>query len=152
MRAPHKHDAISLDDIRDFRFIILDQNKLQGSYRRWLDFAHTAGGTCKYTLWLWNVPIFVTVNKDTCIFRGIWGEAVTYAPPRGGVLGWSPEGPTNTDSRQNILAVTGVPASRATRGHSYSTPITRMVAAAHAHRGMEAPAEKFGWWSPKIGS
>jgi hypothetical protein len=60
-----KHDGLVLDDIRDLLFVNDHQEKLQGSYRRAVEFASTAGGTCAYWRDLYRVPVVLTVNDST---------------------------------------------------------------------------------------
>ena len=60
-----KHDAVILDDCRDFRFLVERQEKLQGKVDAKVEFASTPGGKCKYTKWLHRVPIVVTANFST---------------------------------------------------------------------------------------
>ena len=43
-----KHDAVVLDDCRDFRFLVEHQEKLQGKVDARVEFASTPGGQCKY--------------------------------------------------------------------------------------------------------
>ena len=59
------HDAIVLDDIRDFSFLVRHQEKIQGKYDFKVEFATTPGGQCSYSRWLWRVPIVVTANLTT---------------------------------------------------------------------------------------
>lgn len=59
------HDGIVVDDIRDFRFLVEQQDKLQGKYDNRVEFASTPGGQCAYRLWLWKVPVVVTANLST---------------------------------------------------------------------------------------
>ena len=42
------HDAVVLDDCRDFRFLVEHQEKLQGKVDARVEFASTPGGQCKY--------------------------------------------------------------------------------------------------------
>ena len=60
-----QHDAIVLDDCRDFQFLVEHQEKLQGKVDAKVEFASTPGGQCKYTKWLHRVPIVVTANFTT---------------------------------------------------------------------------------------
>lgn len=59
------HDAIVLDDLRDLRFLTENQDKIQGKYDGLIEFATTAGGACKYELYLFKVPIVATANFST---------------------------------------------------------------------------------------
>ena len=59
------HDGIVLDDVRDLQFIADHQDKLQGKYDTFVEFASTAGGTCAYRKDLFAVPIAATVNHST---------------------------------------------------------------------------------------
>jgi hypothetical protein len=60
-----KHEAIILDDIRDFAFLVRNQEKVQGKYDAKIEFATTPGGHLSYKRWLWRVPIVVTANLTT---------------------------------------------------------------------------------------
>ena len=60
-----RHDGIVLDDCRDLRFLVNNQEKLQGKYDSLVEFATTPGGQCAYTKDLYGVPIVVTANLDT---------------------------------------------------------------------------------------
>ena len=60
-----EHDALVLDDLRDFQFLVDHQEKLQAKADAKVEFATTQGGTCKYTKWLHRVPIVVTANYTT---------------------------------------------------------------------------------------
>ena len=59
------HDAIILDDLRDFNFCVLHQEKLQGKVSAKLEFASTASGMFAYSKWLWKVPLVFTANYTT---------------------------------------------------------------------------------------
>ena len=59
------HDAIILDDIRDLKFIVRHQEKLQGKCDARLEFASTPGGQCAYGKWLFCIPIVATCNYST---------------------------------------------------------------------------------------
>ena len=60
-----KHDAIILDDIRDCKFFIRHQDKLQGKYDSLVEFASTPGGQCAYSHDLFAIPIVATINYAT---------------------------------------------------------------------------------------
>ena len=60
-----KHDAIVLDDVRDFSFLVLHQEKLQAKSDALVEFASTPGGQCAFTKWLHRIPIVVTANHST---------------------------------------------------------------------------------------
>ena len=60
-----KHDAVVLDDCRDFAFLVHHQEKLQGKSDARVEFASTPGGQCSYVKWLHRVPIVVTANYTT---------------------------------------------------------------------------------------
>lgn len=60
-----KHDGIILDDVRDLAFLAEHQEKLQGKYDTFVEFATTQGGTCAYKKYLFRVPIAATVNYST---------------------------------------------------------------------------------------
>ena len=60
-----KHDAVILDDIRDFSFLVLHQEKLQGESDFRVEFASTPGGQCAFSKWLHRVPLVVTANNTT---------------------------------------------------------------------------------------
>ena len=59
------HDGIVLDDVRDLKFLVRFQDKLQGKYDARVEFAATPGGTCSYSRWLWKVPVVITANFTT---------------------------------------------------------------------------------------
>lgn len=59
------HDAIVLDDCRDFAFLVQHQEKLQGKVDAKVEFASTPGGQCAFTKWLHRIPIVVTANFTT---------------------------------------------------------------------------------------
>ncbi len=59
------HDAIILDDVRDCRFLVIHQDKLQGTYDRSVEFASTQGGQCAYDHDLYAIPIVATINNST---------------------------------------------------------------------------------------
>ena len=59
------HDGLILDDLRDLRWLVKHQDKLQGKYNDHLEFGSTPGGTCAYTLDLFAVPVVVTANYST---------------------------------------------------------------------------------------
>lgn len=61
----HVHDGLVLDDVRDLKFLVEHQEKLQGKYDAHVEFASTQGGTCKYTKYLFRVPVAVTINFST---------------------------------------------------------------------------------------
>ena len=59
------HDAVVLDDCRDFGFLVQHQEKLQGKVDSRVEFASTPGGQCAYSKWLHRVPVVVTANFTT---------------------------------------------------------------------------------------
>jgi hypothetical protein len=59
------HDALILDDIRDFIFLVRHQEKIQGKVDRVVTFAETPSGGYAYRRWLSRVPIVVTANFTT---------------------------------------------------------------------------------------
>ena len=59
------HDGIILDDLRDFKFLMQNQEKVQGKYDSLVEFASTPGGGLAYTKDLFALPIIVTANYDT---------------------------------------------------------------------------------------
>lgn len=59
------HDALILDDVRDLKFVVEHQDKLQGKYDAHIEFASTPGGQCSYKKWLFQVPTVVTINFST---------------------------------------------------------------------------------------
>ena len=61
----HANDGLVLDDVRDLNFLVEHQEKLQGKYDARVEFASTQGGTCKYTKYLFAVPVVVTINYST---------------------------------------------------------------------------------------
>jgi hypothetical protein len=58
-------DGVVLDDVRDMKFLVEHQEKLQGKYNAAIEFSSTQGGTCAYFRDLFRVPIVVTVNNST---------------------------------------------------------------------------------------
>ena len=58
------HDGIVLDDIRDLRFLVAHQEKLQGKYTP-VEFGSTQGGMYAYQLDLFAIPIVATFNGST---------------------------------------------------------------------------------------
>ena len=60
-----KHDAVVLDDVRDFGFLVDHQEKLQGKSDAKVEFASTPGGKCAYGKWLHRIPVVVTANYTT---------------------------------------------------------------------------------------
>ena len=59
------HDAVILDDVRDLKFVVMHQEKLQGKYDYEVEFASTQGGRCAYTRDLFATPIVVTAKYST---------------------------------------------------------------------------------------
>ena len=59
------HTAIVLDDVRDLRFVVRHQDKLQGKYDCLVEFASTPGGQCAFAKDLFRIPIIVTINNST---------------------------------------------------------------------------------------
>ena len=59
------HDGIILDDVRDLRFLVQNQEKLQGKYDYFPEFASTPGGQCAFKRDLFAVPLVATVNNST---------------------------------------------------------------------------------------
>ena len=59
------HDALILDDVRDLKFVVEHQDKLQGKYDAHIEFASTPGGQCSYKKWLFKVPTVITINFST---------------------------------------------------------------------------------------
>ena len=66
----HVNDGLVLDDVRDLSFLVEHQEKLQGKYDARVEFASTQGGTCRYTKYLFAVPVAVTINFSII---GTWG-------------------------------------------------------------------------------
>ena len=62
------HDGIILDDVGDMALLADHQDKLQGKYDTWVEFATTPGGTCAFRKYLFAVSIAVSVNYSTCNF------------------------------------------------------------------------------------
>ena len=60
-----QHDGIVLDDIRDFAFLVRNQDKLQGKSDGVVEFASTPGGQLAFTKWLHRAPVVVTANFTT---------------------------------------------------------------------------------------
>ena len=61
----HVNDGLVLDDVRDLSFFVERQEKLQGKYDARVESASTQGGTCRYTKYLFAVPVAVTINFST---------------------------------------------------------------------------------------
>jgi len=59
------HDGIVLDDMRDFNFCEMHQEKLQGKVDTEVEFASTPSGQYAFSKWLWRVPVVVTANFTT---------------------------------------------------------------------------------------
>lgn len=59
------HDGLVLDDVRDLEFLSLQQDKLQSTYHRAVEFASTPGGKCAFQKYLFRIPIVVTCNYST---------------------------------------------------------------------------------------
>ena len=59
------HDGLVLDDVRDLEFVSSNQEKLQSSYHRAIEFASTPGGTCSYRKYLYRIPTVLTINYST---------------------------------------------------------------------------------------
>ena len=60
-----QHDGLVLDDVRDLRFLVQHQDKLQGKYDNRVEFASTPGGRCAYSRWLYQIPVVATFNYST---------------------------------------------------------------------------------------
>ena len=61
----HVHDGIVLDDVRDLKFLVDHQDKLQGKYDSMVEFASTQGGTCAFCKYLYATPVVATINDST---------------------------------------------------------------------------------------
>ena len=59
------HDGLVLDDLRDLEFLAQNQEKLQGKYDYFPEFASTPGGQCAFKRDLFAVPLVATVNNST---------------------------------------------------------------------------------------
>jgi len=59
------HDALVLDDVRDFYFLVKHQEKLQAKYEPAVEFGSTPGGQCAFFRWMWRIPVVVTANRTT---------------------------------------------------------------------------------------
>ena len=60
-----KNDGLVLDDLRDLRFLVAHQDKVQGKYNSLVEFASTPGGGLAYWRDLFAVPVVATVNFST---------------------------------------------------------------------------------------
>ena len=60
-----EHDGLVLDDLRDLRFLVAHQDKLQGKYNSAVEFASTPGGGLAYWKDLFAVPVVATLNYST---------------------------------------------------------------------------------------
>lgn len=58
-------DGLIFDDVRDLDFVVSNQEVFQGKYSEALEFSSTQGGTCAFSLYLFKVPIVVTINFST---------------------------------------------------------------------------------------
>ena len=59
------HDGLVLDDVRDLKFLVDNQEKLQGKYNRPVELFTTPGGELSVTLDLFRLPIVFTINNST---------------------------------------------------------------------------------------
>jgi len=59
------HDAVILDDLRDYDFLVQHQEKVQGKYNGRVEFASTPGGGLAYFRDLFAVPVVATCNGST---------------------------------------------------------------------------------------
>ena len=59
------HDGIVLDDLRDMRFLVEHQEKVQGKYNAAVEFASTPSGQHAYVKDLFATPVVVTANYST---------------------------------------------------------------------------------------
>ena len=59
------HDGLILDDVRNFKFLVEHQDKVQGKYNSEVEFASTPGGGLAYWRDLFAVPVVVTANFST---------------------------------------------------------------------------------------
>ena len=59
------HDALILDDVRDYEWLVLQQDKLQGKYDTPVEFSTTPGGELAFVRDLFAIPIVVTTNFST---------------------------------------------------------------------------------------
>ena len=59
------HDGVVLDDLRDLRFLVNHQDKLQGKYNAAVEFGSTPGGQCAFFRDLFAVPVVATANYST---------------------------------------------------------------------------------------
>jgi len=59
------HDGVVLDDLRDLRFLVSHQEKVQGKYNALVEFASTPGGQLSYSLDLFATPVVATANYST---------------------------------------------------------------------------------------
>ena len=63
------HDGVVLDDLRDLKFLVAHQDKLQGKYNSLVEFASTPGGGLAYWRDLFRVPVAATCNFSTANLR-----------------------------------------------------------------------------------
>ena len=59
------HDGVVLDDLRDLRFLVNHQEKVQGKYNALVEFGSTPGGKCAYFRDLFCTPVVATANFST---------------------------------------------------------------------------------------
>ena len=86
------HDAIILDDVRDLKFIVKHQDKLQGKYDARIEFASTPGGQLAYERWLFCIPIAVTCNHTTANLGLLETDDFLGLPQNRELVHWPPAG------------------------------------------------------------
>ncbi len=59
------HDGIVLDDVRDCKFLVRHQDKIQGKYDSVIEFGSTPGGQCAFSRNLFATPVVATINHST---------------------------------------------------------------------------------------
>lgn len=59
------HDGLVLDDLRDCKWLVAQQEKLQGKYDTVLELGSSPTGKESYQKWLYRIPIVVTCNFTT---------------------------------------------------------------------------------------
>ena len=87
------HDGLILDDVRDLKFVVDNQDKLQGKYDSRIEFASTPGGTCAYKKYLFAVPTAITINKSTKNLKFLDNHDWLGKPVNRTVVHWPLAGP-----------------------------------------------------------
>ena len=84
------HDGVILDDVRNLKFLVDHQEKLQGKYAPALEFASTQGGMCAYKKWLFAVPTVATFNFSTAGLELLVNDDFLGNPSNRVLVSWPP--------------------------------------------------------------